>query len=81
MAKFGHAWGSKQDAQKVHQNTCTQLKQHINSTCMKYNGNSAGEQARRAELIVILQNAVDKMLDEDAGLIGDRPAFNTGDDV
>lgn len=76
MAKFSAHFGSKQDAQRVHQNTCTMLKQHLNSNCMNYTGNSV---TRRAEMILILQNAVDKMLDEDGSTT--RPKFNAGDDV
>lgn len=69
---FRTGFGSKQDATGTHQPAIRELKRHIEYNCL---GDSGKVTARRAEMIAILQSAVDKLLEEDGDAIGDRPAF------
>lgn len=69
---FRTGFGSKADAQAVHQAPIRKLVQHLDSNCKTL---SAGDVARRAEMVDILQATVDKLLEVDGYILADRPAF------
>ena len=70
---FRTGFGSKADAQRCHQPTVRKLVAHLNSNCKTL---SPGDVARRAEMVIVLQQAVDSMLTLDGLDILGRPDFN-----
>lgn len=69
---FRTGWGSKNDKQTCHQPTVRKLVAHLDSNCKTL---SVGDVARRAEMVIILQATVDKLLEVDNKTIANRPAF------
>lgn len=69
---FRTGWGSKADNQTCHQPTVRKLVAHLDSNCKTL---SPKDVVRRAEMIVILQATVDKLVEVDGGVIDGRPAF------
>jgi len=69
---FRTGFGSKADAQTCHQPHIRSLVQHLDSNCKTL---SVGDVARRAEMIIILQATVDKLLEVDSNTITERPVF------
>ena len=69
---FRTGFGSKSDSQACHQATVRKLVAHLDSNCKT---SSARDVVRRAEMIIVLQHTVDKLLNLDAGTILERPAF------
>ncbi len=75
---FRTGFGSSVDVQRIHQPTVRKLVAHLDSNC---HWMRAGDIARRAEMVIILQCAVDKLLEVDGLDLTGRPAFLTDDSV
>ena len=75
---FRTGFGSKADSQACHQPTVRKLVAHLDSNCKT---SSAGDVARRAEMVIVLQHTVDKLLALDSGTILTRPDFLSDDSI